>query len=487
LSRPGPGLVAALATALNAGSTHVLQPNVLQPGPTPAERTKMSHLQVVRWARFGHDRLYVKTLAGVQLGYWDNNGHVACLEDEANRPMFDEVIAEYHSGRTNGPALAGASSGPVTVVEGAPPVSEDITAIRSGIVHTGPGLAVPVPAQPPVAPGESPESAAEDVTSDHPAAKLSVSELLVVRWVHFGHDRLYVKTPTGVQLGYWDNKGEVAFLENEADRPTFDHAIAQYRSGRPDGRAPASTSSDPVTVDQGNTAAIETGIAHTEPRPNISAPAELPPTTPEWADMSVNPAGASCRQRADALRQAAPVRTFLARCLGRRNEERAWRIGADGEEAVAAQLAKLGDRWRTVHAVTVGNNGSDIDHVIIGPAGIYTINTKNRPNANIWVGGNTFMVNGQRVPYVRNARFEAKRTKAFLATATGLDIPVTGLIAVVGAHGGYKIKEQPPGGDVYVLARKELVKWLHRRPQTLTDTQVGTLFLAARRSTTWQR
>jgi hypothetical protein len=292
-----------------------------------------------------------------------------------------------------------------------------------------------------------------------------VSDLQVVRWVRFGHDRLYVKTPAGVQLGYWDNKSEVAFLENEANRPAFEHAIAQYRSGRPDGGAPTSASSDPVEL----------------------VVVQEPPAVPEWTDLSANRAGASVRQQAHALRQAAPVRSFLERCLGVKNDERAWRIGADGEAAVAVQLAKLGDRWRTLHAVTVGNNGSDIDHVVIGPAGIYTINTKNHPNANIWVGGNTFMVNGQRVHYVRNARFEAKRTTAFLATATGLVFPVTGLIAVVGAQGGFKVKNQPPGGDVYVLARKELVKWLHRRPQTLTDTQVGTVFDAARRSTTWRR
>lgn len=387
----------------------------------------------MRWARFGQDRLYVKTPAGVELGYWDDNGQVACLQDEANRPAFDQVIAEYRSGRTNGPAPAGASA-------------------------------------------ESPESAARDIASDHPVTEQSVSDLQVVRWVRFGHDRLYVKTPAHVELGYWDNKGEVAFLENEADRPAFEHAITQYRSGRPDGGAPTSASSDPVAAaDQPAHELVELVVV------------PEPPTVPEWTDLSANRAGASARQQADALRQAAPMRTFMARCRGVKNDERAWRIGAKGEEAVTAQLAKLGDRWRTLHAVSVGNNGSDIDHVIIGPAGIYTINTKNHPKANIWVGGNTFKVNGQRVPYVRNARFEARRTTAFLATAAGFVLPVTGLIAVVGAQGGYTVTNQPPGGDVYVLARKELVKWLHRRPETLTDTQVGSVFDAARRSTTWRR
>jgi hypothetical protein len=42
------------------------------------------------------------------------------------------------------------------------------------------------------------------------------------------------------------------------------------------------------------------------------------------------------------------------------------------------------------------------------------------------------MGNGQRRPLRGNARFEGKRAAAFLATATGLHFPVTGLIAVVG-------------------------------------------------------
>ena len=43
-------------------------------------------------------------------------------------------------------------------------------------------------------------------------------------------------------------------------------------------------------------------------------------------------------------------------------------IGADGEEKVATQLAKAAKkdpRWRFLHAIPVGDRGSDIDHVIV--------------------------------------------------------------------------------------------------------------------------
>lgn len=145
---------------------------------------------------------------------------------------------------------------------------------------------------------------------------------------------------------------------------------------------------------------------------------------------------------------------MLARVLGVHTEERGWRIGADGEEAVAARLAKLPDTWRVLHAVPIGNRGSDIDHVVIGPGGVYTVNAKHHPHASVWVGGNTFMVNGHKQPYVRNSRYEAARASRILTGLAGLPVFVTGVIAVIGAHEGLTIKSQPPGGDVYVVPRK---------------------------------
>lgn len=117
--------------------------------------------------------------------------------------------------------------------------------------------------------------------------------------------------------------------------------------------------------------------------------------------------------------------------LGVRTDERAWRIGADGEEKVAAQLAELSKkdpRWRALHAIPVGHRGSDIDHPFIGPGGIFTVNAKNHPGAKIWVGGNTFMVNGHRQPYIRNARYEADRAAKLLTAVCGFPVHVQGLI-----------------------------------------------------------
>ena len=218
------------------------------------------------------------------------------------------------------------------------------------------------------------------------------------------------------------------------------------------------------------------------PEPPPGKPAE-----PEWIDLSGAGAGAAARERALAERAAqGRVRHALARLAGARTEERAWRIGADGEQAVADQLAKLGSQWHVLHAVRVGDRGSDIDHVVIGPGGGFTVNAKNHPHANVWVGGDTFMVNGQRVPYVHNSRFEARRAARMLTEHVGFPVGAIGVIAVMGAHKGFTIKAQPEDGRVVVTQRKRVSQFLLRRPQLLTAPEIGAIYEVARRSSTWQ-
>jgi Nuclease-related domain len=227
-------------------------------------------------------------------------------------------------------------------------------------------------------------------------------------------------------------------------------------------------------------ALVDAGITQAGPAPESSA---AHPEPQQWHDLADNRAGASVRGQAQQARAEAPIKTILARLFGVHTQERAWRLGADGEEAVAKRLSKLDDRWRVLHAVPVGSRDSDIDHVVIGPGGVYTINAKNHPGARIWVGGDGFRVNGRRVPYIRNSRHEALRASRLLSEAAGFPVFVTGLLAVYGAS-DFTVKQQP-ATDVVVLTRRETVKWLSRRPETLTVEQADAIYEHARRSTTW--
>jgi hypothetical protein len=205
-----------------------------------------------------------------------------------------------------------------------------------------------------------------------------------------------------------------------------------------------------------------------------------------WIDLSTNAPGAEAREQALAAREAAPVRSLLARALGIHTDERAWRIGADGEERVASRLAKLAKedpRWRSLHAIPVGNRGSDIDHVVIGPGGVFTLNTKHHPGAKIWVGGDTFMVDGHKQPYIRNSRHETSRAAQLLTSACGFPVHVEGVIVTVNAD-DIVVRTAPVG--VHVVPRMQIARWLGRHGPIYSESVLEAIFDMARRSTTWQ-
>lgn len=286
-----------------------------------------------------------------------------------------------------------------------------------------------------------------------------MGSLAVVRWRKHGHDRLYVKTLQGEDVGWVDVRTGRRTLHRTDLIEEFEDALRDR---------PELAAATPADGDQ----ALAT------------PPAGWLSDSP-WEDLAVRAPGAGVRQRAQDLRAEAPIATAVARVIGVHTDERAWRTGAEGEELVGRELAKLvrkDGRWRVLHSVPVGDRGSDIDHLAIGPAGVFSLNTKNHPGAKLWVGGDGFMVNGQRQPYVRNSRFEAERATEILTTHSDFPVWVTGVIVVVNQL-TLKVRQQPD--DVRVVALVQLRKWLGWLPETFTAGQVEAVYEQARRSTTW--
>lgn len=199
--------------------------------------------------------------------------------------------------------------------------------------------------------------------------------MTVVRWRKYGKDRLYVNGPADARLGWCDLSTGAITVADETDRGSVEATVAAWRAANVDAGPPVA----PSPADVGGVPEVHSGQIAT-PEITAAEAAALAASTPvdasDWDDLASRRAGQAAREQALALKQAAPVRTFLARVLGVHTEERAWRIGADGEEKVAAQLAKLtkrNPRWLVLHTVPVGENGSDIDHVVIGPPGVHAV------------------------------------------------------------------------------------------------------------------
>ena len=159
-----------------------------------------------------------------------------------------------------------------------------------------------------------------------------------------------------------------------------------------------------------------------------------------------------------------------------------WFSGAIGERKVGDLLLQLGPEWAVLHAVPVGKGDSDIDHVVIGPAGVFTINTKRHPGKKIWVGERMLMVAGQKTDHLRNSRHEAKRAAKLLTKATGFPVDVHPVLAIV-EPASFTFRQRPQ--DVSVMDARRLPRWLKRRRAVLAPDGLATIIDAATEARTW--
>ncbi len=159
-----------------------------------------------------------------------------------------------------------------------------------------------------------------------------------------------------------------------------------------------------------------------------------------------------------------------------------WCVGFIGEEQVAAALATLPAPWRVLQSVPVGVRDSDIDHVVVGPPGIVTINAKHHQGARVDVRGDAVIVGAQYQHYVRNARGEAAHARTAVA-ALGLDVASYPVVCIVG--GRVNVKEASDG--VTVLPLPELIGWLLALPRRLDDAQAQTVYEHLRVASAWGR
>lgn len=165
-------------------------------------------------------------------------------------------------------------------------------------------------------------------------------------------------------------------------------------------------------------------------------------------------------------------------------ESEPWYRGALGEMAVGRILANLGPDWLVLHAVPVGAGSSDIDHVLIGPAGVFTINTKNHSGKPVWVAGKTLMVAGRKTRHLYNAAHEAARASKLLSAAVGFPVQVRGVVVIVEPK-SLTIKARPE--QVAVVSDNQLLRWLRSFSPALPPVELGRISATAVQPRTWHK
>jgi hypothetical protein len=172
------------------------------------------------------------------------------------------------------------------------------------------------------------------------------------------------------------------------------------------------------------------------------------------------------------VRAAEAPRSVVDRAFGLNSlssAARPWYVGASAEIKVGRLLGTLPARWTTFHSMPVGSRGSDIDHLVVGAAGVFVINTKSTRQHRVRVYANSVWINGHKKPFIRNSHYEASRVTKLLAPLQIERLTVHPILAFVGAS-SLTIATTPD--LVVALDSRRLVSHLLRQPTRLSDNQI---------------
>jgi hypothetical protein len=145
-------------------------------------------------------------------------------------------------------------------------------------------------------------------------------------------------------------------------------------------------------------------------------------------------------------------------------------LGRDGERVVGQCLEELRAKgYRVLHDIVVKD--FNIDHVVISPKGIYTVETKTvskplRGETVISFDGEKTLINGKkpdRDPVIQ-ARSQATWIRNFLKASLGRTFSVRPVIIFP----GWFVKGSPNCPDVWVLNEKALPTFIEHEPPLLS-------------------
>lgn len=161
-----------------------------------------------------------------------------------------------------------------------------------------------------------------------------------------------------------------------------------------------------------------------------------------------------------------------------------WYTATLGEQTVGHILAALGPEWRVWHSVPMGSVERDIDHLLVGPSGVYTLASKSHRGAIVHVGHTRVFVNGHRQTHLLDASDDAARVTQRLLDKTGEFHRVTPLVVITGAD---RLTDARAEGDrqPQVIQARQLLTWLRDQPRTESQHELELVAMIAEEADTW--
>ena len=197
-----------------------------------------------------------------------------------------------------------------------------------------------------------------------------------------------------------------------------------------------------------------------------------------------------------SLQAEAPPISLVARLFGvdplSRQARRSY-SGALAEIALAESLAALGPEWTVLHSVpvdgvlTARHPLRTIDHLVIGPAGVFSITVHSHAGQVVWVGERTFMVDDVRLSHLADAEDAASAASRLLTVslaAEGMtaDVAVTPCI-VVDSPATLQIHQRPD--RIQISTARNFTAWLATLPRLISPAVVSSLSEFSLLASTW--
>ena len=164
---------------------------------------------------------------------------------------------------------------------------------------------------------------------------------------------------------------------------------------------------------------------------------------------------------------------FIIKIMRLGKEWKNHKLGRDGERIVGESLEKLREKGYKVFHDFV-KEGFNIDHIIVGPRGVFTIETKTiskKGNSKILYDGADIKIDGftpDRNP-ITQAKGQMYCLENFIAEHAKLKVKVKPVVV----YPGWYVDQKVYDAEVWVLNQKALPSFLEKRDISLNQEQIN--------------
>jgi hypothetical protein len=142
---------------------------------------------------------------------------------------------------------------------------------------------------------------------------------------------------------------------------------------------------------------------------------------------------------------------------------------AVGERIVGAELERLPDSWIVLHSLPAPGASGDLDHVVVGPAGLFAITTRYVDGDRVFVADDYLLARGDRSPFARSAMAAARRTAQLAGRTLPPSLAPRPVLVIAGAR---SVRVGARARAIDVRDHSIVRSWLQSQPTVLDPATV---------------